>query len=69
MSPPVQAASIAAWNDEAHVVENRTLYRDKFAQVTARLRETTPVAMPRSRVLSVAADARSRYRVRPRPVR
>jgi N-succinyldiaminopimelate aminotransferase len=46
MSPPVQAASIAAWNDEAHVVENRTLYRDKFAQVTARLRETTPVAMP-----------------------
>jgi N-succinyldiaminopimelate aminotransferase len=46
MSPPVQAASIAAWNDEAHVVENRTLYRDKFAQVTARLRETTAVAMP-----------------------
>ncbi|HYL17204.1 MAG TPA: succinyldiaminopimelate transaminase [Burkholderiales bacterium] len=46
MSPPVQAASIAAWNDEAHVVENRTLYRDKFAKVTARLRETTPVAMP-----------------------
>jgi N-succinyldiaminopimelate aminotransferase len=46
MSPPVQAASIAAWNDEAHVVENRTLYRDKFAQVTAHLRETTPVAMP-----------------------
>jgi N-succinyldiaminopimelate aminotransferase len=46
MSPPVQAASIAAWNDEAHVVENRTLYRDKFAQVTARLRETTPAAMP-----------------------
>jgi N-succinyldiaminopimelate aminotransferase len=46
MSPPVQAASVAAWNDEAHVVENRTLYRDKFAQVTAHLRETTPVAMP-----------------------
>ncbi len=24
MSPPVQAASIAAWNDEAHVQDNRT---------------------------------------------
>jgi N-succinyldiaminopimelate aminotransferase len=34
MSPVVQAASIAAWNDEAHVVENRTQYRTKFAQVT-----------------------------------
>lgn len=33
MSPPVQAASIAAWRDEAHVEENRRLYRDKFAQV------------------------------------
>ena len=30
MSPPVQVASIAAWNDEAHVVENRRLYRQKF---------------------------------------
>ena len=30
MSPPVQAASIAAWQDEAHVVENRRLYREKF---------------------------------------
>jgi N-succinyldiaminopimelate aminotransferase len=34
MSPPVQAASVAAWNDEAHVVENRRLYAAKFAQVT-----------------------------------
>ena len=31
MSPVVQAASIAAWNDEAHVVDNRRMYRDKFA--------------------------------------
>jgi N-succinyldiaminopimelate aminotransferase len=30
MSPPVQAASIAAWGDEAHVVENRRLYAEKF---------------------------------------
>ena len=28
-----QLASIAAWNDETHVVENRTLYREKFNQV------------------------------------
>jgi len=34
MSPPVQAASIAAWTDEAHVVENRRLYAQKFAQAT-----------------------------------
>ena len=33
MSPLVQTASIAAWNDEAHVVENRRLYREKFAAV------------------------------------
>jgi N-succinyldiaminopimelate aminotransferase len=34
MSPVVQAASVAAWNDEAHVVDNRAQYRAKFAQVT-----------------------------------
>jgi len=28
-----QIASISAWNDEAHVIENRTLYRNKFKQV------------------------------------
>jgi N-succinyldiaminopimelate aminotransferase len=31
MSPTVQAASVAAWRDETHVVANRRLYRDKFA--------------------------------------
>ncbi len=30
MGPTVQAASIAAWNDEDHVRENRRLYREKF---------------------------------------
>lgn len=30
MSPAVQAASEAAWRDEAHVVANRALYRRKF---------------------------------------
>jgi N-succinyldiaminopimelate aminotransferase len=33
MSPAVQAASVAAWNDEAHVVENRRQYAEKFAAV------------------------------------
>lgn len=33
MSPPVQATSIAAWNDEAHVEDNRRQYREKFAAV------------------------------------
>ena len=33
MSPAVQAASIAAWQDEAHVVENRRQYGAKFAAV------------------------------------
>src|SRR5512134_298193 len=34
MGPPAQAASIAAWNEETHVVENRRLYAQKFAQAT-----------------------------------
>jgi len=34
MPPPVQAASAAAWADEAHVRDNRRLYAEKFAQVT-----------------------------------
>jgi N-succinyldiaminopimelate aminotransferase len=34
LSPAVQTASVAAWRDEAHVVENRRLYAEKFAQAT-----------------------------------
>jgi len=33
MPLPTQAASVAAWNDEAHVIENRRLYREKFAKL------------------------------------
>lgn len=33
MSPAVAAASIAAWNDEAHVRANRELYRQKFVRL------------------------------------
>lgn len=46
MSPAVQAASAAAWGDEAHVVDNRRQYRDKFAQVTPLLAEVLDVALP-----------------------
>ena len=46
MSPIVQAASIAAWGDEQHVVENRTLYRKKFSQVTPLLSGVMDVALP-----------------------
>lgn len=33
LSLPVQKASLAAWNDEAHVMENRKLYNQKFNAV------------------------------------
>ena len=46
MSPVVQAASAAAWADEAHVVDNRALYRAKFAQVTPLLSAVMDVALP-----------------------
>ena len=46
MSPVVQTASIAAWNDENHVIENRALYRDKFKQVTPLLAEVLEVSLP-----------------------
>ena len=46
MSAVVQAASIAAWGDEDHVVDNRRQYREKFAQVTPVLAEVLDVALP-----------------------
>ena len=46
MSPVVQAASAAAWADDAHVVDNRAMYRDKFAQVTPLLAPVMDVALP-----------------------
>ncbi|MCS7101839.1 MAG: succinyldiaminopimelate transaminase [Burkholderiaceae bacterium] len=46
MSPAVQAASIAAWNDEAHVRENRRLYAEKFARATPRVAQRLPTAQP-----------------------
>ncbi len=46
MSTVVQAASVAAWNDEQHVIDNRNQYRAKFAQVTPLLSAVLDVALP-----------------------
>ncbi len=46
MNPAIQAATIAAWNDEAHVAENRHLYAEKFAKVIAMLGSALPVSKP-----------------------
>ena len=46
MSGMVQAASIAAWDDEAHVVANREQYRQKFAAVTPLLEAVMDVRLP-----------------------
>ena len=54
----VQRASIAAWNDEAHVVANRELYRAKFAQVTPLLARVLDVATAGRGVLPLGRPAR-----------
>ena len=47
MSPAIQAASETAWNDEAHVVENRRLYTEKFSTITPMLKTVwSAVEMP-----------------------
>ncbi|MBY0573619.1 MAG: succinyldiaminopimelate transaminase [Undibacterium sp.] len=46
MSPSIQAASVAAWNDEQHVIANRDLYIKKFAQVTPLLAQVLDVQLP-----------------------
>ena len=46
MNPAIQAASIAAWNDEAHVARNRHQYTEKFARVMEILKPVLPVTQP-----------------------
>jgi N-succinyldiaminopimelate aminotransferase len=46
MSLPVQAASIAAWNDEAHVQENRRLYAEKYRATLPLVRAPLRTEMP-----------------------
>ena len=46
MPPPTQAASIKAWGDEQHVIENRQLYQQKFAAVLEILAPVMAVSQP-----------------------
>ena len=46
LPPPTQAASQAAWNDEAHVRTNRNLYRAKFDAVLKILKPVLDVKKP-----------------------
>jgi N-succinyldiaminopimelate aminotransferase len=46
MSMVVQKASIAAWDDEQHVLDNRAQYRAKFAEVTPIVASVLDVALP-----------------------
>jgi N-succinyldiaminopimelate aminotransferase len=46
MSPSVQSASIAAWDDEQHVIENRQKYVQKFNLVTPLLQQVLDVSLP-----------------------
>lgn len=46
MSETVQQASIAAWNDEAHVRENRAKYQAKFREALPILQQALNVSLP-----------------------
>ncbi len=46
MSPMVQHASIAAWNDDHHVQENRKLYVQKFNAITPLIKTVYKVEKP-----------------------
>ena len=48
LPPATQTASTAAWSDEAHVVENRSLYRQKFEQVLTLLSATLAPQKPQA---------------------
>jgi len=46
MPPANFEASVAAWQDEAHVIENRRLYREKFDAVLDVFKESVPAEKP-----------------------
>ncbi len=46
MPPATQSASIVAWQDESHVLKNRSLYREKFAAVLSILSPVMNVQLP-----------------------
>jgi N-succinyldiaminopimelate aminotransferase len=48
MGGTVQAASVAAWSDELHVVENRRLYREKFDAFYDLVNPALPLQRPQA---------------------
>ena len=68
LPPPTQAASIAAWNDEAHVRANRDQYRAKFDAVLEILAPVLDVKRPEAELLPVAANAAGRRNLHARAV-
>jgi N-succinyldiaminopimelate aminotransferase len=46
LSPAVQAASVAAWRDEAHVVENRRRYAAKLRDAAPLIRQVLQTDLP-----------------------
>ena len=46
MPPPLQQASISAWRDEQHVIENRSLYREKMQRFIEIIGDRIPLRMP-----------------------
>jgi N-succinyldiaminopimelate aminotransferase len=46
MGLPIQAASVAAWRDETHIIENRALYSAKFDAVLPVLQTCLEVTKP-----------------------
>ena len=48
MPLPTQQASITAWQDEAHVIANRTLYREKLTRVQSILKDTWALTQPQA---------------------
>jgi N-succinyldiaminopimelate aminotransferase len=46
MSLPTQYASISAWQDERHVIENRRLYREKFVEFVKILEAVCEIQKP-----------------------
>ena len=48
MPPATQTASVSAWNDENHVIENRNRYREKFDRVLQILSATLAPEKPQA---------------------
>lgn len=46
MSETIQTASVAAWQDEQHVIENRAKYQRKFHEALPLLQQVTQVTLP-----------------------